>query len=432
MKRSTILIAVLLTSNASLLGYIAFRAKSSSPAPLDTRSPPPISAPLRQNSSGRARDLSAALTIKDHAALRDFLRDEGFPEDLVRLIVQTRLDKDYKTRREAIQPKSKSSWWKDDPRDTQWNNGLTKAQLAQLRELEREQSAEAVRILGPDMEASDEEIATMEFLRPEQRLRIQKIEQDYAELRNEIEDRTAGFRMPSDLEKFRLLEEEQMRDIYAVMSPEEQKAYELRVSSTAKDLRWDMTAMDASEQEYLKIFPIQKAFDDRYRKSNYADESSERSPDYWKQRNADEKAVRQQMIAIIGAARVEQFIKNQDYDYRQLQAAASRFDLPGDTPDRVYALRKKVADASQAIAANTQLTDATKKEALVNLVAQTRDQVRAHLGTEVAAVYLKEDGMSWLTDVEEGNALTFSNENERWETHPITPSEQPPIIKNLR
>ena len=429
MKRTTVIIAALVASNAALLGYIVIRSNPSSSASIDARAHPPLAGSARQDPHRGAGALSAALAAKDLATLRDLLRNEGFSEELVRLIVQARIDKDYDICREAIQPKGKPSWWKDDPRDTLWNNGLTKAQLVQLRELERDQRAEAVRILGPYVDESDEEISRMGFLRPDQLLRIQKIDQDYMELRNEIEDSTGGFTLPSDQAKFRLLEEEQKRDIYAVMSPEEQQAYELRFSSTARDLRWDMTGLDASEEEYLKIFPIQKAFDERYKQRDYADENPERPPAYWKQRAEDEHAVKQQIIAIVGPARFEQFLKNQNYDYRQLQAAARRFDLPRDTADRVYELRNNVAAASRAIAANTQLTDATKKEALASLVAQTRDQVRAHLGAEVADSYFTNQGMAWLNEVEAGNAITFSKEDDRWETQPISESEQPPVIK---
>jgi hypothetical protein len=48
-----------------------------------------------------------------------------------------------------------------------------------------------------------------------------------------------------------------------------------------------------------------------------------------------------------------------------------------------------------------------KKQLLADLAKTTRSQVRARLGVEGTDSYLENGSMSWLNDVESGNAVSF-------------------------
>jgi hypothetical protein len=370
-------------------------------------------------------DLVAALNANDPEALRDLLRAAGVSEETVRTFVGISIWKRYEARFKALQPKPDPNkpWWKDDPRQNGWYGNLTRAQREEMRRLQHEQRDEAERILGPDKNDSNWgwQDPRMAFLSADKRKQIQEIQQDYQELMSEVQQDMQGFQLPSDREKLRFLKEEQKRDIEAVMTPEERQAYELRMSSTAQNLRWQMTRFDATEEEYLKVFPLQKAFDEKYSTNDPYGSYVERDQNFWKERQAAEKQLKEQMKAVMGEQRYADYLRSQESDYQQLQAAARRLELPAATADRVYSMRDDVTASARQIAANENLGPDQKKQALAALAASTRDQVRATLGAEAADAYFKNNGMGWLKEMEKGNLVTFNPEGGGWSSQSVVP-----------
>lgn len=435
LRRSTFIIIASLAANAALIGYI-LRHLAAPPNSL-VRFSTPTATGLDHSGKPPATDLATAFQNHDHAALRDLLKAAGFPDDRVREIVQREIWKNYFARHKALVRRDatpSASWWKNNRDEDEPDPAIHREIRKQLRELQREAEAEYLHLLGPDLgndEHVDEKLA---FLSVEKRLQLQRIEQDYDELKNEIHAEIDGFSTPADAAKLRLLKEEQKRDILAVMSPEEQKAYDLRLSETAENLRWEMTKFNATEDEYLKIFALQKAFDEKYASRNDPfgsgyDENAPKPAWSEEERSAEEAKIKQQIRALIGDERYALSIKKEDYDYRQLQAATRRFDLPADTPDRIYSLRTAVSSAALQITNNPVLSPETRKQALIQLATETRNQVRANLGPEVAEAYFKNNGMSWLGTLEEGRAVIFSKDDSSWEPHEAAEAEQPPVIK---
>lgn len=366
-------------------------------------------------------ELVAALNGNDPEALRDVLRAAGLSDDMVRSIVQMRLWKKYEDRFKALNPQQNNDpnkpWWKEDRnQQNRWNGGLTKAQREEQRRLQREIQDETERLFGKDPNQNRWQDQRLAFLPSEKRQALQQIQQDYQELMSEIQQDSQGFRLPSDSEKLRFLQEEQKRDIEALMTPDELRAYELRNSNTANQLRWKMTQYDATEQEYLAIYPLQKAFDEKYNQQNndpfgYTDNSEQRDQNYWKARQEAEKQLQEQIRSLIGEERYADSIRRQDQDWQQLEAATRRLALPADTPQKLFAVRDTVAASVQQIADNPNFTADQKKQELAAIASATRDQVRAALGEEGAQAYFKNNGMNWLKELEKGNTITFRKDS---------------------
>jgi hypothetical protein len=328
MKLTPLLLAVSLTANAALL-TITWRAAPDHPTDPTLAATEPARAVTAPSASGEAR-LSpaavAAFTGADPEALRDLLRASGLPDDLIRSIVQMRLWKKYEGRFKAISPQPTESaanqaWWKDDR--NQANGGAdrqTKAQREESRRLQRELTEESERLLGADPRQSRRQSQALAFLPAEKRQALQEIQQDYQELINEVQQDTQCFRLPSDGEKLRFLQAEQKRDMEALMTPEERQTYELRQSATAQQLRAKMTQFNATEQEYLTIFPLQKAFDEKYNPQNNDPFASgpERDQAYWKERRAADAQLQAQIKSVVGEARYAASVRQQDHDWRQL------------------------------------------------------------------------------------------------------------------
>jgi hypothetical protein len=380
-------------------------------------------------------ELIQALNGNDPTVLRDFLRATGFPDEMVRSIVQMRIWKKYEARMKALnpQPDENQAWWKHN-RANQYGSRQSKSQRTESMRLHHEMRDEVETLLGPDPNQQRRQDQRLGFLPPEKRQDLQKIQQDYQELINEVQLDIDGFQLPSDVAKLRFLEDEQRRDIEALLTPEERLAYELRTSPSANQLRWQMTNLDASEAEFRAIFPLQKAFDEKYNPQNqYSsgrnDQETPRDEAYWKARSVAAVALKDQIKEIIGEERFAESVRLQDNDWRQLEAATARLQLPADTPAQLYSLRSTTADAAQQVAQNPALTFEQKKQALVDLATRTRDQVRTALGTEGGEAYFKNNGMSWLKELERGHVVTFNQDDSNWRTMSLPTNPREPAAK---
>ena len=91
---------------------------------------------------------------------------------------------------------------------------------------------------------------------------------------------------------------------------------------------------------------LQKAFDEQYnpQHNDPFGGGAERDQAYWKARQAAEAQLQAQIKAVVGEARYADSIRQQDNDWRQLEAATRRLALPADTPARLYPLRDSTAD----------------------------------------------------------------------------------------
>ena len=440
MKPLPLLLAASLVANAALV-TITLR-KNSDGSASSTAGSPAASVKPRSGSSVAAADIKlpaefiSALNGNDPEVLRDLLRAAGFSDEMVRSIVQMRIWKKYEDRFKALnpqqQPDPNKPWWKDDRnQQNRWNSGMTKAQRDEQRRLQREIQDESERLLGKDANQNRWQDQRLAFLPSEKRQTLQDIQQDYQELMSEIQQETQGFRLPSDAEKLRFLQEEQKRDIAALMTPDELQAYELRNSNTANQLRWKMTQYDATEQEYIAIFPLQKAFDEKYNpQSNdpYA-EQPVRDQNFWKERQEAEKQLQEQIRGLIGEERYVDSIRRQDQDWQQLEAATRRLALPADTPQKLFAVRDSVATSVQQIADNPNFTAEQKKQELASIATATRDQVRAALGEEGAQAYFKNNGMTWLKELDKGNTVTFRKDSPGYNTKALPKDPKKPAAK---
>ena len=429
MKALPLLLAASLVANATLITTVVIRSPGNSTATGSaSRSSSKTSIATTKHGTGKVTtdDLIAALNSNDPESLRDILRAAGLSDDMLRSFVQMRIWKRYEDRFKALQPKPDPNkpWWKDDPRQQNgWFGGMTKAQREEMRKLQREVKDESERILGPDKNNNGFggwQDLRLSFLPAEKRKQLQDIQQDYGELISEVQQNMQGFQLPSDREKLRYLQAEQKRDMEAIMTPEERQSYDLRMSNTAQNLRWQMTRFDATEEEYTKIVPLQKAFDDQYNVNDPYGGNPDRSPDFWKQRQEADKQLKEQMRTAIGEDRYKDYLRSQDNDYQQLQAAARRMELPPETATRVYDLRDNVAAAAKQIADNPNIATDQKKQALATLADSTRDQVKAALGQEAADAYFKNNGMGWLKEIAKGNVVTFNEGGNGWSTSTST------------
>lgn len=230
---------------------------------------------------------------------------------------------------------------------------------------------------------------------------LRRIDEDYAELTFDLQSEMNGVQLPSDQERLRLLQSEKEKDIAAMLGPEGYLQYQLRTSSAANQVQNRFGAVITSDEEFRRVFALQKAFEDQFDFRNPAAASRE-----WQQARREAEAQLQQQIAtVLGPERMQTATRNTDGEYRLLTRLASRLNLPESAANTVYTLRDTYATESQQITANTALSREQRTEQLRALATRAQTEVERTLGAEAAGVYVQRS--SWLNILRRGTAFSI-------------------------
>lgn len=374
MKLPLLLLAGSLVANAALLATLARRPAPPTPAaPAPARAQPVVApdpaARLRAAlASGQARDLEAAGL--DPAATRD-------------LLLGRRLSALLQRPRPAVGER----WWRNDPA----------AALAR-EQLRRELGGILGETLGDDAGLAG---PGLDFLPPEKRAALRRIDQDYAELRARFG--TGGIVLPSDQERLRLLAVERERDLAALLSPEEKVAHDLRFSPTAAVVRARYGEGLETEEEYRRVFALQRAFDARFPMETAA----ARNDPAGRQQFADaQRQLADDIRAALGEAAYARLRGAQDSDLRNLAGLAQRLNLPADTTARLAAARENFAATSQRLQSDATLPPDQRRARVQALATEARTTLVQTLGAEAAEAYARQS--PWVTILQGGLAFSLT------------------------
>ena len=397
MKLSTLVLAGSLAANVVLLSMIA--VGSSSDAGSTTRAPREKPA-AKSSASGEAAapgpEAWAELQTDDLSAQRDRLRAAGFPPELVRAILAAQVRENFAARRKAIeQSQGEIPFWKNPIRDPKMQ--------AALRELGKEQEKILKDLLGRD--ARDDDPTYTAYLHrqfanlPDEKVdRLRQIMTDFDQQRSDIYANARNGLLPDEQKKMTELDKAMRAEFATVMTPDELTDYDLRSSNTAQQLRYNLTAFDATEPEYRAIYKLQAEFDEKYGRMygpSTQDEMKARM-DAQKQLTEDIKS------ALGGGDRATAYERATDYSYRQTTQLVARLELPPETAANLWNTQKEfekrrmeiynagsaMPPAERAPLLNAQLT-ALQQEAVVKLTPL--------LGGDASRVEIyKQNGGQWL------------------------------------
>ncbi|MDR1012113.1 MAG: hypothetical protein LBM04_13480, partial [Opitutaceae bacterium] len=218
-------------------------------------------------SPGAAGEVAALLSMEDAAALRDTLRTLGLPDDIVREVVRARIMGRYQARLREIDNAARAvaarrPYWRGSRLPTVLNF-YTNEQEKQRRDIEHEAAQQIGHVLGADGEPPGFSQLYHAYLPQEKAERLMEMENDYYQLQNQARQEMAGFRMPGDEAKLKLLDDEKKRDLYAMLTPDEKAAYDLRKSDTASQLQNAFAGFDVTEEEYKAIYALQDVLEEK-------------------------------------------------------------------------------------------------------------------------------------------------------------------------
>jgi len=372
MKLPLLLLAGSLAANAALVVVLARRPATPAPAAPAPARPAPAPDPdarLRAAlASGQARDLEAAGL--DAAAARDLLLGRRLAAALQR-----------------PRPAAGERWWRADPATAQGREQLRR----ELGLLLGETLGDDAGLAGPGLD----------FLSPEKRAALRRIDQDYAELRARFG--AGGIVLPSDRERLRLLAAERERDLAALLTPAEREAYDLRLSPSAAVVRARYGEGLETEEEFRRVFALQRAFDARFP----AETGAARNDPAGRQQFAEaQRQLDNDVRAALGEAAYARVRRAQDTDLRNLEGLATRLNLPSDTTTRLAAAREAFAAASQQVQADPNLPPDQRRTRVQALATEARTALAQTLGAEAAEAYARQS--PWVTMLQGGLAFSLT------------------------
>jgi hypothetical protein len=405
-KSLPLLLAVSLATNAAFVGFLLL----SRPTANKTSPPAATASDLGQASVENARlaALNAAFASGDQAALAA----AGVPPDAIRALTVGRAFDVFQGRMRSLRPPKDERYWRRPVIDFAT---AREQQLASGKAL-REFSAAVRLAYGEDLDAlfSDAESA-VGVLPPAKRERLLQIERDYSEMEQLIQaDQSNGVQLPSDRDKLKLLREEKERDIAALLTPAERELIALRDSVSASQVKSRFGEVLKTEEEYKRVYALQKAFDDRVTQSSDAPPTP-----------SDEAALREaqrklmdEILAVLGPERWAAAEHANDPEVVMLTNVTRRLNLDPKVTNTVLAMRARYADESTQIHSNSDLSPADRSAQIQSLVTKAETELRATLGSEAGPAFIEQ--ATWIGFLRGGQAFSLDPKDaEQSEYYPM-------------
>ena len=344
------------------------------------------------------------LESEDYRTYIARLRSIGCPEQTIRDIVIADLEKLMAARMQAIDgPREAPKYWKPERKElVSTTEALEK--MGEKQEVDFEKREIIRELLGVDLAAErlrqkgerDIYEERLTFLSPEKRARVRMI----VERANRAE---VALREKSWLEHDQLTPEERQelmriqqtkeQEIAAVLSPGELEEYNLWFSPSAYRVRDAFFAMEPKEEDFLAIYGIQRAFDEKW----HSVDSSSLTPIQEQQYALDQAEYEKKIREYLGEDRYDEFRLSRDDDFQQLQAAAAQFGLDPGVAAEVYGYKNVLKDERARVQQMPGLTLEQRQRINSALAEEAEHSIIEVMGPKAYRYYLRSGAGSWIS-----------------------------------
>jgi len=304
------------------------------------------------------------------------LRAIGCPEQTIRDIIVTDVDRTYWQRMAKARPSGGRNYWEARIPQSVWNK-----KNAEYASLQVEKWNVMSELLGIDARAEelrrDGQPAPyedgFEFLPTEKQKRLREID---------LESSTMEIANAAKKGKDRSREIREWKDaaIKNLLTPEELNEYEMRWSGHGSGLAQMARAFEPSEQEFRTIFQTEKQFG----RDDYG--WVEGTTGYAQRKPADAEAEQRFQSALqqaLGAERYAEYQRSLDPNYLILYDIARNDGLPKDTILKAYELNRAAEQQAAAFRSDVSLLGEARQAALRQLEEQTDKDIAKLLGNGV-------------------------------------------------
>jgi hypothetical protein len=361
------------------------------------------------------------------------LRAIDCPEETIRDIIVTDVAKLYARRRAAVRAQGQPyRFWQT---GGAWENGSSAnpAMRQQFQELEKEERALVRELLGVDVQtelakfwnADDEQERMYGFLPEGKRQKVQELQARYDELEQDVYANSKGVMLDQDQEQLKRIQRQKEAELAAVLSPKELEEYELRNSATANSLRSQMSGFEPTEDEFRKVFRLQKEFDQEFNQAFDSTDENQVEVKAKAQQEAQD-ALNAEIKKTLGDTRYNEWVRAQDGDYKALLQVAERFEIPKETAARVYDMKQDAEQQKQKIDGDPNLTEEQRNNALAAIAKETQKSIAGVMGDKVFKAY-QQTGGQWLQNLAQSSAPPPPPEPTTPQPETVAPPFPPPL-----
>lgn len=334
---------------------------------------------------------------EDYRQYIENLRAIGCPEETIHDIIRADVNKLFDSRKKA----------KREPFEY-WKTGNYMAQLMDQEKVNahnemNEQKRELLKtLLGEDAKLDDNLMAQMynpveqmlDFLDSEKQSQLMgKLQGWQAEAMKHI---SGGRPDAAELDELRKVRDKIEAELNVMLTPEEKRAYDLRLSNTSQQVRISLGDFNPSKEEFEAIFDLRLAFDNEHSVLGIppADEAGREA------RKAAEEQFKKDVEAILGEERFKEFERAPREEYKLAAKIAERQGLDREVAEPVFDMMGPARDTARDIRQDNSLSPEQKQAALNEIYGTTREEIVKLLGEDGAASYESQRGGRWLRDLQ--------------------------------
>lgn len=329
----------------------------------------------------------ASLPLDDLPALVDRLREAGFPREMVRAIVGALVDEQFAPRRRALDPHNgRRPYWKDESVDAGFYVGYFR--------LRNEQQKVLRDLLGADALADDpltlaRQRARFGDLPPGKLAAAQIVFDEHEQKRIEVYYLHGGI----TLEEMNRIDRELRTALAGVLSPAELAEYELRSSQSARMLRSSLAAFNPTEEEFRAIFKLRQPFDEEHLLSTTVPTEGQ-----VQRRSEAMKLLETQIKLQLSPERAALYVRTSDSDYRRTAQLVARLELPAETVENLWQIRKEFTGRRDEIGASSGAPE-ERAARLATLQREAIARVTPLLGNAGRVESYRDYGGGWITQL---------------------------------
>jgi hypothetical protein len=362
--------------NGVLAGYILLRLNTA-PTPLEKTPAVGTSITSHTGLSDETKRLLTQENVEHLDQLRDLLRAEGLPESIVRSVVEQRLWQARQIRLDAADPGKKRPWWQqisghlpgDDVRMARLEEKLRDEVLSKRDELFPE-----ARQLSPD--------DSLAFLPPAKREAVQQLRDDYRELDRKLLIESGGdlysngaYITSADQQKRTYLNNEEEKDLRAVLTPDEYNEMQLRTVWNEQRFKKVAAFLDLSEHQFRGLVDIRawrEQADAKLGPSGNGDPFAAMPPEVARQHQQIIDDEKRKLGELLGAEKLQLMDLADNPEYEGIARYIARFDLPQSHIAEYFTITRKGIDEAAAIYNNPALSPEQRTESIQS-IAKTYD-----------------------------------------------------------
>lgn len=403
-KRTSLLLVAVNVGLVAIVGYLIYLIRTSPAVPNSAADAAVVTntvtqIAVRKINATNILGLStrpanwAALESTNYFIYIANLRAFGCPQEVIKDIILTDIARLYAKKRSELRRKGEPyKYWM--PEETASDPQLQR----QLAELDREQRSLVRQLLNVDLQAElskyweDEyDPDAYAFVSEEKRDQILALKAKYDEMEQEVYARAQGLMLEQDEQELKRIQELREKELASILSPQELEEYELRHSSIAENLRGQLAGFEPNEEEFRRLFRIQKDFEKEINRSLNGDEVDAIRDDA-------QQALDVEMRKALGDARFSEWQRAQDPDYKALMQVADRFNLPRELSANIYDMKLQAEQQKLQIDANPNLTPQQRQAALERIRQATESTLASTMPREVFQSYRRAAGQ-WIDNL---------------------------------